>query len=396
MEFSQDKTPALPRHFYSLDALRGVAALVVVFWHWQHFFYRGTELKDFNPTLQPLYWLFVPFYTDGWRAVDLFFCLSGFIFYWLYSERIWTRETSLKEFVVLRFSRLYPLHLLTLLFVAAGQRVMLWLTGSAFAYPQNDLYHFGLQLVFASNWGFERGYSFNGPIWSVSVEILVYGIFCVVCLRNFRAWWHLAILAGFGYFLNRIGYGNIGKGIFSFFAVGMAFYVFIRVWRRAPSHVALKKLGAFTCVLWILVAVNIYVKDAFGHGLFKPPRFFFELLLYPLTLITLALCEARRGTLGRRLAFLGHISYSSYLLHFPLQMIFVAIAFVLAVPRSFFSTPQALGLFFAALIAVSLFTYHYFERPSQSLIRKRMLPRHKPGATPDSPQSESSLPVCQI
>jgi peptidoglycan/LPS O-acetylase OafA/YrhL len=391
MESTEDKTPALPRHFYSLDALRGLAALIVVFWHWQHFFVRGTEITNFSPKQQPLYWLFVPFYTDGWRAVDLFFCLSGFIFYWLYSEKIWTRETSMKEFVVLRFSRLYPLHFLTLLIVVAGQRVLLWLTGSVFVFSNNDPYHFLLQLVFASNWGFERGYSFNGPIWSVSVEVLIYAVFCLLCLGNFRRWWQLAILTGFGYFLNRIGHGNLGKGFFSFFAGGMGFYVFIRIWRRTPSRVTLQKLAATTGLLWALVMTNMYVKDAFGHVLVKPPRFFFELVLYPLTLITLALWEAHRGTLGRRVAFLGHLSYSSYLLHFPLQMLFVGVAFGLAIPRTFFCTPYALGLFIATLIGVSLSSYYYFERPVQSLIRKWLLPARKPttrdapARTPDTP-----------
>jgi len=375
------KTPALPHHFYSLDALRGVAALVVVFWHWQHFFFiRGTGVLGIHRAQQPLYSLFVPFYTDGWRAVDLFFCLSGFIFYWLYSERIWTRETSLREFVVLRFSRLYPLHLLTLLFVLAAQPVMRWLTGSVFVYAHNDPYHFVLQLLLASNWA-ELNSSFNGPIWSVSVEILAYALFCLLCLRNLRSWWHLAILAGIGLQLTRMNHPAhfdptlVGRGMLSFFAGGMAFHVFSRAWRRTPSHATLMTLAVATSLLWMLMAANIYAKDALGHYVFNPPAKTFEFLLFPITLVTLALWEARRGTLGKRVAFLGHISYSSYLLHFPLQMVFVAVAVELPVPRTFFLTPYALMLFFATLIAVSLCSYYYFERPVQSLLRKRLLRR---------------------
>jgi peptidoglycan/LPS O-acetylase OafA/YrhL len=392
MESSEDKTPAIPRHFYSLDALRGVAALIVVFWHWQNLVVQGKELTNFSPAQQPLYAWFVPFYMEGWRAVDLFFCLSGFIFYWLYSEKVWTRETSLKEFVVLRFSRLYPLHFLSLLFVVAGQHVLLWLTGSGFCDSNNDPYHFTLQLVFASQWGFERGYSFNGPIWSVSVEVLLYAVFCLVCLGNFRRWWQLAILVAVGHLLTRINHASLGRGMLSFFAGGLAFYAFAHVWRRTPSPAALQKLAATTSLLWTLVMVNIYMKYLFGHALFKPPRFFFELMLFPLTLATLALWEAHRGTLGRRVAVLGHISYSCYLLHFPLQMIYVGAAFVLAVPRTFFCTVGSLVLFFLTLMAVSLCCYYYFERPAQSLLRKRLLPDRKPairdtpGTTPLAPQ----------
>jgi peptidoglycan/LPS O-acetylase OafA/YrhL len=161
------------RHFYSLDVLRGVAALGVVVYHWPHFFFVGTKDGHVDINLLPLSFILKPLYLEGWRAVDLFFCLSGFIFYWLYSKKIVSGATSLKEFFVLRFSRLYPLHFVTLLVAAAGQFLMLRYFGSFFVYPNNDLYHFLLQLVFASNWGFERGNSFNGPVWSVSVEVFL-------------------------------------------------------------------------------------------------------------------------------------------------------------------------------------------------------------------------------
>jgi len=376
METTEPNRKMLPRHFYSLDALRGLAALGVVFWHWQHFFYRGVELTNFNPERQPLYNWFKPFYTEGWRAVDLFFCLSGFIFYWLYSQRIWARTTSPNEFVVLRFSRLYPLHLLTLLAVLAGQQVMLQCFGSYFAYSHIDPYHFTLQLLFASNWGFERGYSFNGPIWSVSVEVLLYAVFFLLCRINCRRWWHLAIMMVVGHILTRIGPSNVGKGMFSFFAGGAGFYIFSHVWSLSPSRATLKKFAAITGLFWVLVATNIYVRDDLGYALVKTPRFFYELVLFPLTLITLALWEAQRGTLGRRVAFLGHISYSSYLLHFPLQLLLVGIAMGMAVPTTIFYTPMSLVLFFVLLVSLSLGSYHFFERPAQSILRTWLLPPH--------------------
>jgi hypothetical protein len=47
---------ALPTHNLDLlDALRGVAAYAVVFWHWQHFFYDGTKPTDFLVSSQPLF-----------------------------------------------------------------------------------------------------------------------------------------------------------------------------------------------------------------------------------------------------------------------------------------------------------------------------------------------------
>jgi len=389
-------TKPIPNRFYSLDTLRGLAALSVVFSHWKHFFsIPGNKLPSSQQELHPLAVLFNPLYTDGYRAVDLFFCLSGFIFYWLYSEKISNRNVSLKEFVVLRFSRLYPLHFLTLLLVVAGQAFVHWKYRSFFVYFHNDLYHLGLQLLFASDWGFEQGFSFNGPIWSVSIEVLCYAAFCAVCLLNLRRWWQLGLFVGFSYLFERIGHSSVGRGMFCFFIGGIVFQTFTYLWPRIHSRRMVVWLGGFTALMWLLIPLNLHYdilaragqhigleqthltlfgKDAGGFVAEEITRVSFNLLLFPLTILTLALLEAQRGTLGKRLAFLGDISYSTYLLHFPLQLMFVSVAFICAVPSAFFCTPLALLLFFLALIPLSLCSYHFFERPCQSWLRSRLLP----------------------
>jgi peptidoglycan/LPS O-acetylase OafA/YrhL len=141
----------------------------------------GSQPGAFAMERLPLFEVLFPFYTDGWLAVDLFFSLSGFVFYWLYARAVAEQAITLRNFAVLRFSRLYPLHFATLLAIAAGQLWFMRSTGSYFVYPENDAEHFLLNLFFVSSWGFERGYSFNGPVWSVSVEMLLYLVFFAYC-----------------------------------------------------------------------------------------------------------------------------------------------------------------------------------------------------------------------
>jgi peptidoglycan/LPS O-acetylase OafA/YrhL len=69
-----------PKRLFALDALRGVAALAVVLWHWQHFFFQGAMPGSLQAEQQPLYSVFSIFYRHGGDAVALFFSLSGFIF----------------------------------------------------------------------------------------------------------------------------------------------------------------------------------------------------------------------------------------------------------------------------------------------------------------------------
>src|SRR5438477_5302094 len=148
------------QRFYSLDVLRGFAAISIVVWHWRHFFYAGIDPEAISADRLPFHgWLFL-FYTNGGMAVDLFFSLSGFIFFWLYSSAVAERSMSARSFVLLRLSRLYPLHLATLAAVAAGQAYLLSTQGYQFIYKFNDAKHLVLSLLFASGWGLEDGYSF--------------------------------------------------------------------------------------------------------------------------------------------------------------------------------------------------------------------------------------------
>lgn len=378
-----------PLHFYSLDALRGGAALGVVLWHWVHFFRQN--MAEFHREQQPLYSILAPFYLEGWRAVDFFFCLSGFVFYWRYSEQVGRRELSLKEFFVFRFARLYPLHCLTLVIVAVGQWLMLRHTGAFFVYQNNDLFHFVLQMMFSANWGLERGWSFNAPVWSVSYEMLLYGVFFCFCYLNFRRWWHLALFVGCGCLLimsDRPHLRQIGSCAFLFFIGGLTFCVASYLARRTLSGRTLAGFAILAVLLWGLIPINTHGNilynsyrnhvqgsdvgmsvEIVGFIIRVLSKYSFELLLFPLTIITLVLWEARRGTLGRRLSILGQISYSSYLLHFPLQMAFAGITFVLGVPVAFFYTPWSLLLFYLVLIFLSLCSYRYFERPSQIWLR---------------------------
>ena len=356
------RTERLPERLYTLDALRGVAALSVVLWHWQHFFYQGTLPLVYAKERLPLWRVLRPFYLEGGRAVDLFFCLSGFVFFWLYAERVARRQIGPWPFAVLRLSRLYPLHLATLLVVAVLQAVFHARSGKFFVFPANDAYHFALNLAFASAWGFEWDYSFNGPAWSVSVEILLYAAFFAVCRIGWRRSWQLLLLAASGIALRQV-VELVGEGVTCFFLGGLAFRACVALLGRGLPRGTLFGLAAATAALWWLVPVS---------GVGWPG---YELLLFPLTVLTLALAEARGGASARRLAWLGDASYSIYLLHFPLQLAIVVAAPSLGLrPTSFFS-PLALALVLVVLIALALASYRLFERPLQTRLRRRFLAR---------------------
>jgi peptidoglycan/LPS O-acetylase OafA/YrhL len=399
----QDRRAQIPGRLHSLDTLRGAAALCVVFWHWQHFFYSGT--KRGTPALNelPLADVFFFLYSKGWLAVDLFFALSGFVFYWLYSQGVAAGTVRPGNFVVLRLSRLYPLHFLTLIAVLAGQLAYRALTGTYYVFPFNDAYHFVLNLLFVSSWTFERGYSFNAPIWSVSVEVLLYALFFGLCRVTPVRAGLLVLLSIAGFVLVSPLYLPIGRGIGSFFLGGCIFFAYARVVREDRVQDFCKWIPWLTVALWLawIAAVRLEwggmtgSQDALrllarlqpGLDLFQDALNRFPVVvLFPLTILSLVLLETRRETFGRRLAFLGDISYSSYLLHFPLQLLVMGLVASLSLDRALFYSAWTLAAFFLVLVIASFVTFHCFERPLQRWLRKRLLksPAFKESSRPQS------------
>jgi peptidoglycan/LPS O-acetylase OafA/YrhL len=217
-------TKVLLKNYYLLDLLRGAAALSVVFYHHQHF-YRLTAGYDskFSKESQPYYSILSYFYNNGSIAVELFWTISGFVLALNYFQN----SKSRKSFFRNRFARLYPLHFFTLALVVLLQTWSKAFIGHFQIYPTNDVYHFFLNVFGIPFVGLEKDYSFNGPIWSVSVEIISYLIFGFILrfLRNSRILPFLILVLSI--ILFRIQPFNIGHSIyesFVFFFFGVALY----------------------------------------------------------------------------------------------------------------------------------------------------------------------------
>ncbi|MEJ8629560.1 acyltransferase [Sphingomonas sp. I4] len=125
---------------------------------------------------------------NGWMFVDFFFALSGFVIYYSYAHRL-TEWRSCVPFMIKRFGRVWPLHVLILTVLIAAE-VAKSVTGygaggghGAFG-PQMEVGTILPNLLLIQALGFDQP-SWNQPAWSISVEFWTYGIFAT-----------LAVLAG--------------------------------------------------------------------------------------------------------------------------------------------------------------------------------------------------------
>lgn len=349
----------LPERLYTLDALRGIAALAVVFWHWQHFFFQGAVPGPLQVEQQPLYGLFAVFYRQGGDAVALFFSLSGFIFFWLFGQAVARRELGARQFFLDRFSRIYPLFLLTFVMVAVLQQVYSHYTGHPFVYPFNDLYHAVLNLLLAPAWGLEKGWSFNAPAWSISVEVLLYAAFFVLLRYSRYPVWISVGLIALAVYVFPVPY-KVPLGVLSFFCGGLAYRGLTWLLENVPVRVVGVVLGLGCAVAWWASGrVETY------------PLIYRFVLLFPLTIMALVAWHRCLEPLARHLAWLGDISYAAYLLHFPLQICAAMLADKYAGGRGVFYQPWTLLLFLAVLMAISATVHRCFERPMQRWLRER-------------------------
>lgn len=267
-----------------LELIRFICAISVLFWHYRHFSYIGSNSIGLMPSELPFYQLFAPFYNAGFYGVQVFWCISGFIFFWNYRDSIASGTVSLRKFFILRFSRLYPLHILTLALVVIFQYLYQSQFNTQFVYQNHDLKHFLLQLFMAGAWGFESGDSFNGPTWSISLEVLVYGLFFVTLRALGQSIWiTVAMLIGCA-ILRALHVQHTVINCAAFFYAGGLSANFA-LGARASARSAIDGLTVVGCILIPLAAYLLHMENIQnGTALFL--MIYTPLILYSLSRFT--------------------------------------------------------------------------------------------------------------
>ncbi|HEI2938168.1 TPA: acyltransferase, partial [Escherichia coli] len=149
-------------------------------------------------------------------------------------------------------------------------------------------------------------------------------------------------------------------GAFSFFIGGLTYKITIAF----IKNIGTKSFFIFACVFLLIswgVIFILQVADIFSIILFG-----FTSIIFFLVSIS-----AMRNDFGKKIEWLGDISYSSYLLHFPLQIIAVYLADRIGYGRDLFYSPNVFILFMLTLMAISYMSYIFIEKPSQQFIRDK-------------------------
>jgi len=336
-----------PRIFAALTGLRGIGALWVTLFH----LFDGSSITLIN---------------QGYLGVDLFFILSGFILSHVHAKDfpVYTYRAHLK-FLQLRLARIYPLHVFILVCFAL---FVFNAPGFAERYvnPERlDIGHFFAALFLVHNWGIGPAPLWNGPTWSLSAEWFAYLTFPVIsifCVKYVPAKWVLGVaflvLATLEAIMLWKGiHGGMGKAgllrMAAEFTAGCLIY-------RYTTHKGVEQRG----LLYLLLSLTLLSAALYGPGLLALASVGFALLILavigPPNL-------ASRMLSSRPLVWLGGISFSLYLCHWPLIQVRNW-----AVPYYNLDDQTSLLILLVAIITLAVFSYHFIERPARILLRNSL------------------------
>lgn len=344
--------------FLHLDALRIIASLAVVMFHWR-------AHLAFQPAIDATDWL------NSWIVfVDLFFVISGFIIAAVYSQRISTLA-QYGDFLFKRFARLAPLHYVTLaLYIGIG--LLATIAGLSLNEPAKyDPTCIAPNLFFLQAFNTCPTLTHNFPSWSISAEVLCYALFpSMVALLRIRPWlpgaFGVAVIGGL-YALGAVGpmHRPWFEWTFDFgalralpaFAIGVSMYGLRDKLKWIPAPGALMFVS--------LVALAFAGLAKVWQGALTP-------LAYLVVIFGIAADARGRATsVIRAIAPFGQLTYSSYMLHAPMMTIVFTLIFDralgLAPLHKFIAVLACLPL----LLAISYLSFVIFEGPIRRWMTRR-------------------------
>lgn len=344
------------RHLDALTGIRGIAAWLVVLYHIR------LSLNALLPGEV------IAALAKGYLAVDLFFMLSGFVIWYNYADRLRTgggAETRL--FLWRRFARVWPLHAVILAAFAVFAGLLLATGRPTPGYPLAEL---PLHLLLVQNWGLTPALTWNHPAWSISTEFAAYLLFPLIVLLRWDRLSPPALLLLAGLLLVALhllfwltGHRNLGDAIPQ-----------LGLWRSLLGFA----LGNLLCLLWqhwrarkgLALLAGLSAAAIAGAGLaLHLPETAFVPAAFCAGLLALALGQGPVAAVpgGRTLTYLGEISYSTYLAHFLLWIVW-KLAFVDATLQLGWAS---LAGFLITVLAASILLNHWVEKPAQRWLNAR-------------------------
>lgn len=332
-----------------IQGLRALAVIFVVIFHINHLWLPG-----------------------GFIGVDMFFVISGFLISKGLIKQLDNKSFSYLEFIFGRVKRIVPAYFVMLMLCTF--LVMFILIPSD---AETFLYQLRRSIIFTSNQLFASGEDYFGAksyensllhTWSLSIEMQFYVILPLIMMflpKSIYKWilglGALVILAYTQYEIDVLN--NKHAMYFSVLARSAEFVIGIAI-NFIPSSKYLNKRYKFSIGVLALLVLSISCIFINENSAFP------GLLALPTCLATAFLIwleDSKINTIlsSRPLAYIGKISYSLYLWHWPL------LAFYRYYHNRYDLTLIEIILLFVVMIILSIMSYYWIEEPFRKTKRIR-------------------------
>ena len=334
----------LPKTLDLALIVRGIAALIVVYWHLIGA-YQEKSIFDF-------------FNIPGRVAVWLFFVFSGYLIaYAFISQKYKFTNLDLKKFYFNRLLRVYPLFLCTSL-------VSLALT-IYFNNPFEFSLRFLLEQIFAVQW--THNYSLSGVFWTLGIEMQFYLIAPFFLLYQITSanplktglWIYLFLL-----FIPHVSHFGFSSSWDNRTLLGNLAHFQIGVLGCLARDQIINKIKENTFKISLISSCIAIVSLFFCAGLYHMSKFFwvgpgavllhFSGIMFIISHTILEHGKIPLNLVTKLLAYLGVLSYGLYAWHSILAQYF-----------KIFETSLTLNLVCSLLLAT--ITYFAIERPALML-----------------------------
>lgn len=345
------------------------------------------------------------FVQNSFLFVDFFFVLSGFVIASSYGTKL-ANHFSVTKFMALRLGRIYPLHLMMLaLFLAFEVLHVSGLFGQAdrslFGGP-NTFSMFVANILLLQPFVGPDWLSWNGPSWSIAVEVWTYLLFAFV----FR-WARVALVpmvtslaAGCCFYLYYITDryihvfhdGAYARCIYGFSLGVLCHHLFKS--GKIP-RLSFWTASTFEIAIAASVVIMVTIVGAGPLSLAVPPIFFLAVLIFSNEQGIVSVLLTRPAFM-----WLGTMSYSIYMIHVFVEFRILNVLSVVAPSRVAHDGGNQIGgsplfgdfMSIAALvltIACAWLSYQLIEKPARDWSRRKILgtspPKTEQTAEPNAP-----------
>ncbi|MDA2093667.1 acyltransferase family protein [Bacillus cereus] len=365
-------------HFMSkrikeLDSIRGLAALTVVFGHFCLMLPSLPNSIKFSP---------LRFLWAGGEAVIVFYVLSGFVL----SMALYHSKTNYWGYLIKRFVRIYiPYYFWIIvtfvLFILFSSYEVVGLRGWFYDRWQGSITKLDIlnHFVLLNNFFTEN---YNPVIWSLAQEMRISIVFPLLFLLFYKLNWKKTILFALSFSLISVVLNmlHIGKaeGFYngyadtlhftSMFIVGMLLFKYQE--KLIYSYRNMKK---FKKGFLIALGVILYLYSILIYGFSRNDTTFllkdWGVVMGVSIFIIMAMSNLKvKAFLNKSVfVYLGEISYSIYLCHFPIMMVLFKLLYT-KIPIFFLLT-----LCIAMTLLFSIVSYHLIEKKCINWAKQRTI-----------------------